>query len=361
MSGSVVSIRGVSKSFGMVKVLDAVDLEVRRGEFLALLGGSGSGKTTLLRLIAGFEQPDEGVIAIAGKDMAGAPPYARPVNMVFQSYALFPHLTVAGNIAYGLKAGGASRELCAAAVKDALALVRMEGFEARKPDQLSGGQRQRVALARALVKKPDVLLLDEPMAALDRGLREDMQAELVGIQKRVGTTFIIVTHDQDEAMSMADRVAVMDKGTIAQIDSPQTIYDFPASRSVAAFIGRMNLFEGVLSLDEPDRAEMRTDDGLVLKIGHGVPGPAGMRFALALRPEKIALSERPSPEANAFEGVIERTAYFGDMTRADIRLPNGRALQATLVNRSRHEGLALGAGGKVHVGFGDDALIVLSR
>ena len=356
----VIEIRTVSKAFGEGDVLSRVTVNIARGEFFALLGGSGSGKTTLLRIIAGLETPDDGTVAICGIDMTTRPPYDRPVNMMFQSYALFPHLTVAANIEYGLRAVGTPRDERERLVEWALRLVHLEALARRKPDQLSGGQRQRVALARCLVKKPEVLLLDEPMAALDRGLREEMQRELVRIQRDVGTTFVLVTHDQAEAMSTADRIAVMDGGRIAQCGTPQEIYDYPATRFVAKFIGRTNLFEGHLVVDLPGTAEIACEGGLRIRIGHGVTGPTGMPCAAAVRPEKLIVSKRETRLANDFAGQIEALVYFGDSTRVDIRLASGRLVEATLINRDRSAADALQLGDAVYVGFDDTAAVFLS-
>src|SRR3954470_22100852 len=241
---ALLEISGASKRFGAVTAVDRVFLSIERGEFFALLGPSGCGKTTLLRLIAGFETPNEGRIVIDGADVTAVPPYARPVNMMFQSYALFPHLDVAGNIAFGLKQEGMARRRRVARVAEMLALVQMTGFAKRRPHELSGGQKQRVALARALAKMPKLLLLDEPLAALDRKLREETRLELTGIQRRIGTTFLVVTHDQDEALGMASRIAVMNRGQFVQIGAPTEIYERPNSRFVAGFVGKVNLFEG---------------------------------------------------------------------------------------------------------------------
>ena len=277
MSDPVVKIKGLAKRFGSVSAVDGVNLEVARGEFFTLLGGSGCGKTTLLRLLAGFETPDAGRIVIDGEDMAGVPAHRRPVNMMFQSYALFPHMDVAANVGYGLRREGIAATEIARRVAEALALVRLDGLEARRPAQLSGGQRQRVALARALIKRPKVLLLDEPLAALDRKLREGTRFELVRPQEQLGLTFIVVTHDQEEAMSMSTRLAVMNAGRIAQVGTPQDLYERPRTRLVADFIGRTNLLE------------------------HG-----GQWFAL--RPEKIALVAA----GQGREGRIVDIAYEGD-------------------------------------------------
>jgi putrescine transport system ATP-binding protein len=355
-----VTVNGVSKAFDGSTVLRDVSLSIDRGEFVALLGGSGCGKTTLLRIIAGLETADSGTVLIGGADVSGVPPYERPVNMMFQSYALFPHLSVADNIAYGLRAAGVARATRAALVEWALRLVRLDGLGARKPDQLSGGQRQRVALARCLVKKPSVLLLDEPMAALDRGLRDDMQRELVRIQRDVGTTFVLVTHDQDEAMSMADRIAVMDAGRIVQCGPPREIYDHPASRFVARFVGRVNLFEGRVAREQAGVVEIESEDGLTIRARTMAASPSGTPCAAAVRPEKLLVSRAPAGLANEYPGTIQDLAYFGDMTRAEVRLAGGRLVEITVVNRDRAAGGALAAGSAVHVGFDDAAPVVLT-
>ncbi len=355
-----VAVRGVSKAFDGSPVLRDVSLTIERGEFLALLGGSGCGKSTLLRIIAGLESADAGAVLIGGVDVTAAPPYERPVNMMFQSYALFPHLTVADNVEYGLRAAGVPRAERAPLVEWALRLVRLEGLGARKPDQLSGGQRQRVALARCLVKKPTVLLLDEPMAALDRGLRDEMQRELVRIQRDIGTTFVLVTHDQDEAMSMADRIAVMDAGRIVQCGPPREIYDHPATRFVARFVGRVNLFEGRIARQQAGVTEVGTDDGLVIRVRGAQAGSAGSACTAAVRPEQVVVSPADTGLANEYPGTIEDLAYFGDVTRATIRLAGGRLIEATALNLDRAAGGAISEGDAVHVGFADGAPVVLT-
>src|SRR5216110_1213907 len=291
---ALLEISGASKRFGAVTAVDHVFLSIERGEFFALLGPSGCGKTTLLRMIAGFETPDQGRILIDGADVTAVPPYARPVNMMFQSYALFPHLDVAGNIAFGLKQEGMARRRRAARVAEMLALVQMTGFAKRRPHELSGGQKQRVALARALAKMPKLLLLDEPLAALDRKLREETRLELTGIQERVGTTFLVVTHDQEEALGMAQRVAVMNRGRLVQTGPPTEIYERPNSRFVADFVGAVNLFEGELVAGFNALCLAVPGLGEPLPLPAATTLPAGTRLALALRPEKLRLSgERP--------------------------------------------------------------------
>src|SRR4051812_5026811 len=284
---ALVTFDRVTKRFGDFTAVDGLTLDIFEHEFFALLGPSGCGKTTLLRMLAGFESPDEGRVVLAGQDLAGMPPYRRPVNMMFQSYALFPHMTVAGNVAFGLKQDKLPKDEIAARVDEMLALVQLTGFAARKPDQLSGGQRQRVALARSLAKRPKVLLLDEPLAALDRKLREETRFELKDLQTRLQTTFVIVTHDQDEAMTVADRIAVMDRGRLAQVGTPVEVYERPASRWVAGFVGDVNLIEGRVTEVYPSFVTFERE-GMHLRLPHTdvAPGPA----AVALRPEKIRIA-----------------------------------------------------------------------
>jgi putrescine transport system ATP-binding protein len=299
---SVVSIEGVTKRFGAVVAVDNVDLEIARGELFALLGGSGCGKTTLLRLLAGLETPDAGRVLIDGEDMTGVPPHLRPVNMMFQSYALFPHMDVAANVGYGLRREGVAKDEIAQRVSQALALVRLEELGARKPNQLSGGQRQRVALARALIKRPKILLLDEPLAALDRKLREGTRFELVRLQEQLGLTFVVVTHDQEEAMSMATRLAVMNAGRIVQTGMPHELYEQPASRFVADFIGIANILE---------------------------TGPSQW---LALRPEKIALNAERPDTAHTMAGRIVDIAYEGGRSLYRVVIDEGRVMIVSSAN-----------------------------
>jgi putrescine transport system ATP-binding protein len=332
-----VRIAGVSKLFGETVAVNSVSLEIRKGEIFCLLGGSGCGKTTLLRMLAGFEEPSAGAIYIDGQDMAGIPPYERPVNMMFQSYALFPHMTVAANIGFGLEQERLPAPEIAGRVAEILEIVRLGDYGRRKPHQLSGGQRQRVALARALVKRPKLLLLDEPLGALDRKLREHTQFELIGIQEKLGVTFIVVTHDQEEAMTLASRVGVMNRGEIVQVGTPRDIYEFPATRFVADFIGSVNLFEGRLAEDEPGFARVQCPELPVpVLIDHGVSAPPAADCWVAVRPEKIDIArEQPLARDNWAHGLIHDIAYMGDMSIYVVRLDSGRDVRVTLANRTR--------------------------
>ena len=326
---ALLEIIAASKHFAATTAVDQVSLTVEGGEFFALLGPSGCGKTTLLRMLAGFETPDDGRIVIDGVDVTAMPPYRRPVNMMFQSYALFPHLDVAGNIAFGLKQEGMERRRRDRRVAEMLALVQMSDYVRRRPHELSGGQRQRVALARALAKMPKLLLLDEPLAALDRKLREETRLELTGIQRRVGTTFLVVTHDQEEALGLASRIAVMNHGKLVQIGPPAEVYERPNSRFVADFVGAANLIEGelvagfnALCLAIPDAAQP-------IPLAEPVTLPAGTRVALALRPEKLLLSsERPS--GTALAATVQSVGYEGGHSTIHLATKSGRRLRAHL-------------------------------
>ncbi len=331
-----IAIRHVTKRFGDFTAVNDVSLNIYRGELFCLLGGSGCGKSTLLRMLAGFEKPTEGQILLDGQDMAHVPPDRRPTNMMFQSYALFPHMTVEKNVAYGLLREGKSKAEAYARVAEMLKLVKLEPFARRKPHQLSGGQRQRVALARALIKQPKLLLLDEPLGALDKKLREETQFELIRIQETLGVTFIVVTHDQDEAMTLATRIGVMDDGVIRQVGEPHQIYEEPASRYVADFIGTVNLFEGQVAMAAPDM--MRVDTPALGAVNtRPVPGlTRGQTVWLAIRPERIGLSrERPAGDANTVQGVVDDVAYRGHMSSYRVRLAGGQMLRVTQSNLDR--------------------------
>ena len=345
----IIRFESITKRFGNLPAVDNVTLDVREGEFFALLGPSGCGKTTLLRMLAGFETPTEGRILIDGKDIANLPPNKRPVNMVFQSYAVFPHMKGTDNIAYGLKMDGVSGSEIRRRVDEALELVKLGGLGERMPDQLSGGQRQRVALARALVKRPRVLLLDEPLSALDAKLRDQMRSELTSLQKKVGITFIMVTHDQDEALAIATRCAVMNRGMLAQVATPSDLYEFPNSQFVADFVGRVNMFEGVLEKDEQDEAVVRCADfSAPVYLDHGVTGARGTTVWVALRPEKIEMHKRAEGQtpfkmedapqgANVTPGIIREIVYLGSETNYEVELEGGRRVKTFRSNLTRYD------------------------
>ncbi len=336
----LIRIERVTKRFGDFTAVNQIDLDIRQGEFFALLGASGCGKTTLLRMLAGFETPTSGKIFIDGIDVSHVPPYERPVNMMFQSYALFPHMTVAQNVAFGLKQDGLPKAQIADKVKESLDLVQMSKFAGRKPHQLSGGQRQRVALARSLAKEPKVLLLDEPLGALDKKLRERTQLELVNIQDRVGITFVMVTHDQEEAMTMSSRIGVMSSGSIDQIGTPVEIYEYPATTFVADFIGTANMFDGVVVQDDPSQVLVRCPElDADLVVAHGGTVPIGAPVTVMVRPEKMVVHrEKPADgTVNVIRGLVADIAYLGDISVYHIALPSGRKVQMSLTNL-RHTG-----------------------
>ncbi|TWH64607.1 putrescine transport system ATP-binding protein [Azomonas agilis] len=338
----LLNIQHITKQYAEVVAVQDISLEIHQGEIFALLGGSGSGKSTLLRMLAGFEQPTQGRIFLDGQDITDLPPYERPINMMFQSYALFPHMTVEQNIAFGLKQDRLPRAEIAARVAEMLKLVHMEAYAQRKPHQLSGGQRQRVALARSLAKRPKLLLLDEPMGALDKKLRSQMQLELVQIIERVGVTCVMVTHDQEEAMTMAARLAIMNQGSIAQVGSPMDIYETPANRLVCEFIGNVNLFEGELIEDLQDHAIIQCPQlERPIYVGHGISTRAEEKHVTyALRPEKLLMSlEAPAleyPDYNWTTGVVQDIAYLGGHSVYYVRLASGVVVQAFLANAERH-------------------------
>ena len=333
-----VQVDRITKSFGDFKAVDDVSLKIYKGEIFCLLGASGCGKTTLLRMLGGFETPTSGRIFIDGEDMTGVPPYERPVNMMFQSYALFPHMTVEQNVAFGLKQDGLPKREIAARVATMLDLVTLGGFAKRKPHQLSGGQKQRVALARSLVKRPKLLLLDEPLGALDKKLREHTQFELIGLQDQLGVTFVVVTHDQEEAMTLASRIGVMDHGEIVQAGTPSEIYEFPNSKFVADFVGSVNIFEGKLVEDEPEFVRIASDElGGTIYVSHGISAAPGAVVWAAVRPEKVFMSTAP-PEGtdNVVRGAVQDIAYLGDLSIYLVKLPTGKVVRVTQPNTSRH-------------------------
>src|SRR5262252_2813163 len=356
----LVRFENISKRFGDIAAVDRLSLDVYRNEFFALLGPSGCGKTTLLRLLAGFEMPDEGRVLLAGHDIAAMPPHRRPVNMMFQSYALFPHLSVAGNIAFGLRQDRLARAAISARVDEMLALVKLEGFGGRRPDQLSGGQRQRVALARSLAKRTQVLLLDEPMAALDKKLREETQFELMDLQARLGLTFVIVTHDQEEAMTVAHRIAVMNKGCIVQAATPAEIYEQPRSRWVAEFVGDINLIEGVVS--EAGAGEVMITDRVGRRYRVAANIAVGSQIFIALRPEKIRILATPAPPdaPNAMHGRIWDIGYLGGVSIYKVRLDDGFIVKASVANVARRTGQAISTDDEVWLSWPPDAAVVLA-
>ena len=361
-------IDAVVKKFGGFRAVDRLSLDIRSGEFFVLLGPSGCGKTTLLRMLAGFETPDEGRILLDGKDIAQMLPHQRPVNMMFQNYALFPHLDVRDNIAFGLKRARMPRPELDRRVAEMVALVKLEGLEKRKPDQLSGGQKQRVALARSLARRPQVLLLDEPLAALDKKLRESTQLELMELQRRLGLTFIIVTHDQEEAMTVAGRIGVMDAGRLEQVATPRELYEAPGSRWVAEFVGDVNLFEGQVESRENGRLAIATRDAGTVHVAEPRQPVAKASVCVAIRPEKVKLARRgPASDAvnthaiNRLEGVVIDVGYLGGLTTYKVKLDSGAVLRSSMANTARLDVDAYSASQRVVAWFTPDDCMVLEQ
>src|ERR1700730_11360796 len=361
-------IEGVVKKFADFRAVDGVSLDIRAGEFFALLCPSGCGKTTLLRMLAGFETPDEGRILLNGRDIANVLPHQRPVNMMFQNYALFPHLSVRDNIAFGLRRAGMPGPDINTRVAEMVALVKLEGLEKRKPDQLSGGQKQRVALARSLARRPQELLLDEPLAALDKKLRESTQLELMELPRRLGTTFIIVTHDQEEAMTVASRIGVMDAGRLEQVATPRELYEAPSSRWIAEFVGDVNLFEGQVESRDAGRLVIATRDaGTIVAAEPRQPIDKAI-VSVAIRPEKVKLSRRgPASDAvnahaiNRLEGIVTDVGYLGGVTTYKVKLDSGATLRSSMANTARIDIDAYGAGQRVVAWFTPDDCVVLEQ
>ncbi len=357
-----IRIRNLTKKFGDVVAVNDISLDIYENELFSLLGGSGCGKSTLLRMLAGFEIPTSGSIEIDGQDMSSVAAHARPTNMMFQSYALFPHMNVAKNVGYGLRRDGVSRGEIDTRVTEMLSLVQLDGYGARKPSQLSGGQRQRVALARALIKRPKLLLLDEPLGALDKKLREETQFELINIQETLGVTFIVVTHDQEEAMTLSSRIGVMDIGTIAQVGEPQEVYEFPQTRYVADFIGSVNMFEGRVIKDSPNAVVIHSEDaGIDLHVPHGVSCMPNQKMWFAIRPEKFEITAtKPKATKNVIKGVVEDIAYLGGQSVYLVRLPGGKLVRMVRANRDRGAEKPITWEQQVYLTWAPSAGVVLS-
>ncbi|MDN2580224.1 ABC transporter ATP-binding protein [Aquibium sp. ELW1220] len=358
-----ISFENITKRFGDFTAVNNLSLDIYEREFFALLGASGCGKSTLLRMLAGFEEPTSGRILLDGQDLRGIPPYRRPVNMMFQSYALFPHMSVEQNIAFGLKQDGMPKAQIAERVAEMLKLVKLEQFARRKPHQLSGGQRQRVALARSVAKRPKVLLLDEPLGALDKKLREETQFELMDLQQNLGLTFVVVTHDQEEAMTMADRIAILDKGEVMQVATPAEIYEAPASRFVAGFVGTVNLLEGRVMSRDGATLRIKGASGAEILVENAPDSVSSGEVAFAIRPEKIKVSPRQPAEGtpNVMAGEIFDLAYLGDMTVYHVRLADGQVVKASALNSARVSEDQLTWNDRAFVSFAPDAGVVLTR
>ena len=359
---ALLRVEGLTKIYdGAVKAVDDVSFTVMKGDIFGLLGGSGCGKSTLLRMLAGFEIPTKGKIFLEDQDITKLPPHERPINMMFQSYALFPHLSVWENVAFGLKRDGMPKDEIATRVEAMLKLAQLSKYAERKPHQLSGGQQQRVALVRSLAKRPKLLLLDEPLGALDKKLRETTQLELVNIIEEVGVTCVLVTHDQEEAMTMACRIAVMSEGYFLQVAEPDVVYETPNSRQVADFIGNVNMFEGTVEVDEPDHVIVRCPE-CIHYVGHGFSGNKGMSVGVALRPEKITLTKtKPTGDYNWCEGVVTEIVYFGDHTTYHLKLDSGRVIKAQEINNTRDLSCGLTWGDHAYMHWGDLAMVILTH
>ncbi|MBB3132314.1 putrescine transport system ATP-binding protein [Rhizobium pisi] len=356
-----IAFKNVTKRFGHFTAVNDLSLNIYHREFFALLGASGCGKSTLLRMLAGFEQPTSGEIILDGTDLSGTPPYKRPVNMMFQSYALFPHMTVEKNIAFGLKQDGMPKDEMVERVSQMLKLVKLEQFASRKPNQLSGGQRQRVALARSLAKRPKVLLLDEPLGALDKKLREETQFELMDLQQSLGLTFVVVTHDQEEAMTMADRIAVMSHGKVVQVATPAEIYEAPNCRFVADFIGDVNIFDGKVTTASNGAVEIAVDSGFTVRTASSGAPAVGSALGFAIRPEKLRVTRAAPANAsiNATKGELWDIGYLGDMTVFHVRLPNGNVVKASSLNAQRTVDDPFTYDQEVWVSFDEDSGVLL--
>ncbi|MGO4486129.1 ABC transporter ATP-binding protein [Rhizobium pisi] len=356
-----IAFKNVTKRFGHFTAVNDLSLNIYHREFFALLGASGCGKSTLLRMLAGFEQPTSGEIILDGTDLSGTPPYKRPVNMMFQSYALFPHMTVEKNIAFGLKQDGMPKDEMVERVSQMLKLVKLEQFASRKPNQLSGGQRQRVALARSLAKRPKVLLLDEPLGALDKKLREETQFELMDLQQSLGLTFVVVTHDQEEAMTMADRIAVMSHGKVVQVATPAEIYEAPNCRFVADFIGDVNIFDGKVTTASNGAVEIAVDSGFTVRTASSGAPAVGSALGFAIRPEKLRVTRAAPANAsiNATKGELWDIGYLGDMTVFHVRLPNGNVVKASSLNAQRTVDDPFTYDQEVWISFDEDSGVLL--
>ena len=354
---------GVTKKFGDFVAVDNISLDIYKGEFFSLLGPSGCGKSTLLRMLAGFESPTTGSILLDGEDMSTVPPYQRPVNMMFQSYALFPHMNVEQNIAFGLKQDKVPKPEIAQRVDEVIQIVQLGQFSKRKPHQLSGGQRQRVALARSLVKRPKMLLLDEPLGALDKKLREQTQFELMDIQEELNMTFVIVTHDQEEAMTVSSRIAVMDHGRIVQVSTPAELYEYPNSRYVADFIGNVNIIEGRVTESDADHVMIASREAdCSIRVGHGAELPEGARVWVAIRPEKFAISrEKPANDSNCMTGEVIDIGYLGNLSVYHVKLDSGKMVTSTQTNQTRLVERTISWEDRVYLTWAPDASIVLAN